>query len=44
VQYGKIETLRVFKTSVDAAGASESQAHLRQTAKKIAKQFFESNP
>jgi len=40
VQYGKVETLKVFKTEIDAASASDSQVSLRTTARKIATEFF----
>jgi len=40
VQYGKVETLKVFKTEIDGASASDSQGALRTTAKKIATEFF----
>merc|ERR1719191_1855148 len=42
VQYGKVETLKVFKTELDGSSASDSQGALRNTAKKIATTFFNS--
>jgi adenylate kinase family enzyme/nucleoside diphosphate kinase len=42
VQYGKVETVSVFKPELDGASASDSQGALRITCKKIATEFFKS--
>lgn len=40
VQYGKNETLKIFKTELDGSSASDSQGAIRNTASKIATEFF----